>query len=115
MHLSENIGVRLQEERKRLGLNQEQMAEKLCISKRTQAGYEAGTSDPSAFYLNRAAAELGFDVLYIVTGERTAVRIHSLASGETEIIEHYRAIPEADQQAIHRIIGAMAELAHQKK
>lgn len=115
MHLSENIGARLQEERKRLGLNQEQLAEKLSISKRTQAGYEAGTSDPGAFYLNKGAAELGFDVLYIVTGLRSVAVVHGLASAESQIIEQYRAIPEADQQAIHRIIGAMAELATQKK
>ncbi len=115
MHLSVEIGARLQEERKRLGLNQEQMAEKISISKRTQAAYEAGTSDPSSVYLSKAAAELGLDVLFVVTGARAIAGSTTLDLSEAEILHQYRAIPEADRQAVHRIIGAMAEVALYKK
>jgi len=115
LHLSEIIGARLQEERKRLGLNQEQMAEKLGVSKRTQAGYEAGTSEPGAIYLSRAVGEVGLDGLYVITGHRTADNVDTLSEKESMIVEQYRAIAESDQLAVHRIIGAMAELANQKK
>ena len=61
------IGNRIREERNRLGLSQEAMAELAGASKRSQIDWEKGVSTPNAAYLE-AVAKAGADVLYIVTG-----------------------------------------------
>lgn len=62
---------RLAEERKRLGLSQEEFATLGGIPMRTYCGYEYGISEPKASFLTRLAAN-GVDVLYILTGVRSA-------------------------------------------
>jgi transcriptional regulator with XRE-family HTH domain len=67
---------RLIEERKRLGLNQDKMAEKGGVAKRTYCDYESGVSEPKASFFSAIAAE-GVDVQYILTGTRKRVDIDS--------------------------------------
>ncbi|SEH85068.1 helix-turn-helix domain-containing protein [Pseudomonas asplenii] len=109
MHLSEEIGSRLQEERKRCGMTQNQLAEALGISKRTQANYESGSSDATASYLSNVAVQFSFDVPYILTGRRTTAALDSLSEVEDFIVQQYRSIPEDDQRAIRRFVKAMAD------
>ncbi|OLF56549.1 helix-turn-helix domain-containing protein [Pseudomonas chlororaphis] len=109
MHLSEEIGSRLQEERKRCGLTQLQIAEALGIAKRTQANWESGTSDATASYLSRCAREFGFDVPYILTGVRTTLAVDSLNQVENLLVMQYRSITPGDQEAIRRFLKAMAD------
>lgn len=111
MHLSEEIGSRLQEERRRCGLTQLQIAEALGIAKRTQANWESGTSDATASYLSRCAAEFGFDVPYILTGVRTTLAADSLSQAEDVVVKQYRSLPEEDQRAIRRYLKALADSA----
>ena len=109
MHLSEDIGSRLQEERKRCGMTQNQVAEALGIAKRTQANYEAGSSDATASYLSKVAVQFEFDVPYILTGRRSTLALDSLNEIEDRIVQQYRSIPSDDQRAIRRFIQAMAD------
>lgn len=70
LYLSEsNIkeGERLKNERIRLGLNQAEFAKRLGIHKNTQTNYESGKRKPSNEYY-AAAAELGINVPYVITG-----------------------------------------------
>lgn len=109
MTLSEEIGARLRELRSHTGLTQDQLAEKLGVSKRTQGNYESGASDPTAPYLSMAASQLGFDVPYILNGVRTTPTSDSLSEVEHSILKQYQSIPEDDQKAIRRILKAMAD------
>jgi transcriptional regulator with XRE-family HTH domain len=109
VHLSEEIGSRLQEERKRCGMTQNQLAEALGISKRTQANYESGSSDATASYLSNVAVQFNFDVPYILTGRRTTLALDSLDELEDRIVQQYRSIPEDDQRAIRRFVKALAD------
>lgn len=111
MHLSEEIGSRLQEERKRCGMTQNQVAEALGIAKRTQANYEAGSSDATASYLSKVAVQFDFDVPYILTGRRSTLALDSLNEVEDSIVQQYRSIPSDDQRAIRRFVKAMADEA----
>ncbi|UZE07665.1 helix-turn-helix domain-containing protein [Pseudomonas corrugata] len=115
MHFSAEIGARLQAERKRLGLNQDQFCEAVGVSKRTQAAYEAGTTDPTTVYLSAAASKLGVDVLFVVTGLVTPRPVESLSIKEDRLVSQYRSLPEGDQQAVDRIVGAMWEVVVRKK
>ncbi|WP_426205070.1 helix-turn-helix domain-containing protein [Pseudomonas sp. TWP3-1] len=109
MHLSEDIGSRLQEERKRCGMTQAEIAEAIGVVKRTQANYEAGTSDAPAPYLSKVATQFGFDIPYILTGFRTNLAESVLNDVEDCLITQFRSIPEDDQKAIRRILEAMSD------
>lgn len=61
------ISNRLQEERKRLGLTQQALAEKLGATKRSVINWEGGVASPSADTLTQYAS-VGVDVLYVLTG-----------------------------------------------
>ncbi|WP_282362914.1 helix-turn-helix transcriptional regulator [Pseudomonas sp. PS01297] len=115
MHLSEEIGARLQEERKRCSMTQNELAEALGIAKRTQANYEAGSSDATAAYLSKVATQFGFDVPYVLTGVRTTLSEDSLSHVEDGLVKQYRSIPDDDQKAVRRILKAMADDAARAK
>lgn len=110
MHLSrEAIGARLQEERKRIGLNQDDFSQRIGVAKRTLAGYESGSGEVGAAALAMAAG-LGVDVLYVVTGERTPMPADCLSAEEAEFLHYYRQIPAADRAGLNKIAAAMAAM-----
>lgn len=65
------IGARLVAERSRLGLTQEALGQIGGVARNAQANYESDKRLPDAGYL-AAAAEVGVDVLFVVTGRRSA-------------------------------------------
>jgi transcriptional regulator with XRE-family HTH domain len=107
--LSEEIGARLRQLRANAGLTQDQLAEKLGVSKRTQGNYESGASDPPASYLSIASSELGFDVGYIVNGVRSTLPNEALSEIEDRLVTQFRSITPFDQEAIRRFLQAMAD------
>ncbi|MCQ4314458.1 XRE family transcriptional regulator [Stutzerimonas zhaodongensis] len=104
------IGERLKEERSRLGFSQTDFGALAGVGKTTQINYEKGNGSPSADYL-AAIAEKGVDVLYVVTGTRAAVTADGLSSEESEVLNHYRSMPDSDRAAIRRMSSALAESA----
>jgi transcriptional regulator with XRE-family HTH domain len=93
---------RLIEERKRLGLSQEKMAELGGAGKRTYCDYESGVSEPKASFLTAIAAA-GADVQYILTGIRTTPAITELNPREVALLDNYRHIEdENDKRIIER-------------
>lgn len=80
---------RLKEIRSQSGLSQELFAQKMGVSRRTQAGYEAGENRPSTSYLQKIA-EAGFDVNYLLTGER---RGETLSAEDSEVLRLWHAAP----------------------
>lgn len=96
------IGERLKEERRRLGLSQADAAAQLSIAKKSQTNYELGHSSPNAEYL-AAAAALGFDVLYVLTG----VPSPRLESEELGLLRQYRGAPPAVRVAVMGALGAV--------
>ena len=65
------IAERLKEERLRMGVTQDQMAEIGGVAKRTYCNYEAGERVPDAAYLSGIGKE-GADLVYILTGKRVS-------------------------------------------
>jgi transcriptional regulator with XRE-family HTH domain len=84
------FGGRLAEERKRLGLTQEQLAQLLPIDAAKQSLLETGARHLRASYLAHLPS-LGFDVLYVLTGSRSNVAI--LSPKLTELTELLLALP----------------------
>jgi len=61
---------RLQEERRRLEINQDEFAEIGGVKRRAQINYESGDRCPDGHYFSAIAA-IGADVQYILTGKRS--------------------------------------------
>jgi transcriptional regulator with XRE-family HTH domain len=91
-----NISERLKEERKKLNLNQIEMAGIGNVSKHSQGDYEKGKSYPNAQYLE-GIASVGADVQYIITGIRSTT---ALLADEQLLLERYRAANAEGKQAI---------------
>ncbi|HII3689917.1 TPA: helix-turn-helix domain-containing protein [Pasteurella multocida] len=73
----EDMGIRLVEERARLGYSQADFAHQTDISRETLRLNEIGRSGISAEFLGRAA-QLGLDVQYVITGIRSKNSIESV-------------------------------------
>lgn len=117
------VGARLRSERSRLGLNQSDFGRLAAVSRRTQAGYEAGDGAPGAEYLAALARE-GVDILYVVTGLPTgfgpaaveeasrpwtgATAAESLRPAEVELVESFRRMSPPDQAAFRRLARSLA-------
>ena len=68
--LVDNFGDRLKEERLRLGLTQEGLANKTGVQSITIIQYEKEKSSPSVKFLNKLQ-EAGMDINYLLTSTRT--------------------------------------------
>lgn len=104
--MSIEICVRLKEERERLGLIQQQLADIGGVTKTTLFNYENGR-EPSSKFLSAIAAA-GADVLYILTGQR-AGGTSALSPRKAALLDSYDASDEAGK----KIIEGTASLAAQ--
>lgn len=79
-----DIGSRLRQERKRLGLSQREIGQLGGVAANAQGKYESGERVPKADYL-AALANCGLDVLYVLTARRAStVAIDNLLSRVAE-------------------------------
>ena len=96
---------RLLEERKRLKMNQDAMAEAAQVAKSTYCNYEAGKRAPDALALAHLA-QAGADVLYILTGQRAA---GALAPDEAALLDNYRHTPPERRHTVQEVSSAFAQ------
>ncbi|MDD5028499.1 MAG: helix-turn-helix transcriptional regulator [Rhodoferax sp.] len=110
---------RLKAERQNLGLNQDDMAKKVGVSKRSYCAYEAGETAPSAKLL-ASLALMGVDIAYILTGQRTggasaATPARAVSEGDRILLDNFHSAPEAVQSGIKTALGAFASAAGSAK
>lgn len=103
-----NLGARLKEERKSLGLSQQQFAAIGGVEANAQGKYESGERAPRSDYL-AALGDKGVDVLYVLFGQRTPLSTESLNDAEREVIVHYRTLTPMDQDAIGQLALSLSE------
>ncbi|TKJ63980.1 transcriptional regulator [Pseudomonas sp. CFBP13506] len=104
------ISARLKEERTRLKLSQTDLGAVGGVGKTTQINYEKGVGAPDATYL-AAVAELGVDVLYVVTGDRKPVPTDSISADAAELLKAYEHVSDADRQVLLRMAAAFAAVS----
>lgn len=97
-----SIGLRLKEERERLGLSQVAFGDIGGVKKLAQLNYEKGERQPDASYLN-AVSKFGVDILYVVTGVRSSA---DLSDDEQELLQLYKKAPAALKAAALAALNA---------
>ena len=101
---ADQIGKRLREERKRLGLNQTDFAKLGHVHMQSQTRYEAGKGWPATDYLALLDAR-GVDVGYVLTGQRSSGALDSRAS---ELLSLYLGLPFEHQEGLLIFARSMA-------
>lgn len=103
MDILVTIGDRLTAERKRLGLNQTELAALGGIELKTQGAYENDKRSPKSDYLT-AIAEAGVDVGFVLTGNRSST---SLEGDEARVVNAMRMAAPAERATIVRVVAAI--------
>ena len=103
-----SAGECLREERGRLGLKQEEMAQIGGVTRNTQGSYERDERRPDTGYL-KALHAVGLDILYVVTGARTPDPVGGLSEEEEVLVKRYRSMPPDDQKSVRRFVQAIAD------
>ena len=101
-----DVGSRLREQREGLGITQEELAERLGKTRNTVGAWERGDQYPSGEFYSVAHA-WGFDVLYIVTGQRGLGTVGTLTAEEASIVDHYRAATDGGRAAARAVLDAV--------
>lgn len=101
----DSIGLRLGQERKRLGYSQTVLGAKLDTSKATQIKYEANYTRPDADYLFEVN-QLGADIYYIITGEQ----LEALKNvDERQLLASYRLLDNPHKPIVLHFIKELAQ------
>lgn len=87
------IGLRLRQERERLGLSQKVFGEIEALKRTHKANTKRRAS--KAEYLSRVA-ERGVDLLYVLTGAPTPAQMDNLSQIEEKVLGNYRAMFKED-------------------
>lgn len=66
--MNDMLGQRIASQRRKLGLNQTELAQRLCISPSTIGMYEQGRREPSNAILVALSKELHVSIDYLLTG-----------------------------------------------
>lgn len=98
-----DIGERLREERERLGLTQSAFADKADVGRKSQGNYEAGERTPDAVYL-AAAATLGVDVTYVVTGIRGGGVVESVTRQKRAMLDLYDTFDDDVRELVDQLV-----------
>lgn len=86
----------LAEERIRLGFKAKEVADFAGVAVPTQSNYEKGKRSPDTKYLYEIS-KLGFDIHYVVTGERSVDRI---SKTDRYLLDLFKSTPKSIQSFI---------------
>lgn len=98
------LGERLREERLRLNLKQEDLADKAGTSKNSLAAYELGRTPINAMLL-LVLQDLGVDIAYVVTGRRTA---GGLNAADAQLLSMLGKLSVRERHAVFNLVSTLA-------
>jgi len=101
-----DMGIRLKEERKRLGLSQQELGAIGKIEANAQGMYERGTRFPNATYLS-LIAKAGVDILYVITSVKKVRSADSISDMDTKVLHELDGLPKDVQDDIKQLISTL--------
>ncbi|MGV7196179.1 helix-turn-helix domain-containing protein [Xanthomonas axonopodis pv. phyllanthi] len=93
------VGKRLKEERKRLGLTQDEMAVQLGLTRYAQLNFEKDINLPGGAYL-LAALDRGVDVMYVLSGHRAQLDL-----ADRRLLSAFKVASPAARDAVLAALG----------
>ncbi|MGS0640550.1 helix-turn-helix domain-containing protein [Xanthomonas oryzae pv. oryzicola] len=102
------VGKRLKEERKRLGLTQDEMAVQLGLTRYAQLNFEKDVNLPGGAYL-LAALERGVDVMYVLSGHRA-----QLDPADRLLLSAFKDASPPARNAVLAALGLSADASSSK-
>lgn len=106
--LEKTLGARLREERDRLGINQNDLADIGGVGRNSQGNYENDRQNPDTVYL-LAVAKAGIDVVYVLLGRRDT-ELGAQTEAEAEVICSFRSLGPDDQAVVRRVATGLAKM-----
>lgn len=103
----DSLGIRLKEERIRLGLSQIEFVAITGLHVNAQRQYESGARLPKADYLE-AITRHGVDIRYVLFNERGLDDCGVLTEKECLAINAYRRLDESCQESVRRLLRSLA-------
>ncbi|MBV6864066.1 helix-turn-helix domain-containing protein [Xanthomonas euvesicatoria] len=97
------VGKRLKEERKRLGLTQEEMALQFGLTRYAQLNFEKDINLPGGAYL-LAALDRGVDVMYVLSGHRA-----QLDPADRLLLSAFKDAEPAARNAVLAALGLVSD------
>lgn len=101
------IGERLKHERERLDISAAKMAEIGGVVRTVQYNYEKNVSKPDAEYLAKIS-EIGVDILYVITGQRTPKGDAPLGDDEARLVKNYNRVGDNEKAAAQQLLSTLA-------
>lgn len=95
-------GARLSEERERLRMSQQGLADACGIARTMLSRYERAVTEPGAGSLI-ALASHGVDVQYVLTGVRTPKSSQALTPQQLALLDSYAATDDAGRAALQAV------------
>lgn len=92
---------RIKEARKKLGLTQQEVAERIGVAKSTYTGYETGNSSPDMLRMARIMQVLQVDANYLLQDEMRENNVsdrNKLAPDEVKLLTDFRHLNTDGQQ-----------------
>lgn len=105
------LGERLRQERRRLGLTQEELANSAGIHRRTQTNYELGKTEPDMAYF-QALRRVGLDATYVQTGTKSSPGDEQSSATERLFLALCDALQIPLDKVHSAISGAASGAAH---
>ncbi len=104
-----SFGVSLEEIRKKRGLTQSQLAQRLEINQSLIAKWESGKVQPRASTLERLANVLEVEVEELLAGEfgKVSAQLRSVDPKLVELMGQVHRLTPADREALRRVLEAM--------
>jgi transcriptional regulator with XRE-family HTH domain len=102
----DNFPIRLKQERQRLHMNQTEFAGSGGVQKQAQFTYEKGLRYPDASYL-AGIAEVGVDVLYLLTGRASDPATLALDRDEERLLAGYRELKPREKRGVLALVAAI--------
>lgn len=101
------IGLRLRNERVRLGLSQKVFGKLGGVATNAQSNYENETRYPKSEYFV-AVAGTGVDILFVLTGKVTPPCSYDLSQEEESVLIGFRLLQRQDQDALSHLTTTIA-------
>lgn len=116
-YVAEKTGERLRQVRKSHGITQQEMANRVGVSKQTLLRYEKGQREPEISFLYRFIESTKANAAFVLMGQEPVfdteeLGVISLDESERNLIELFRGLKDSDKQRLLSTLEILIDEDH---